>query len=81
MSPSFQSLVLRKNISLLNGDAKANEVSVIHRVLLFTPSIRKCLDLSTIDAIIKECVSDKSPFKSELLAIIAKYTVGLSSPL
>ena len=80
MPQSFQSLVLRKNISLLNDETKAKEISVIHRVLLFTPSIRKRLDLNAMDAIIKEYVSDKSPFKGELLAIIAKYTVMLSSP-
>ena len=65
--------ILHKNISLLNGEMKEREASVIHRVLLFTPSIRKCLRLSDIESAVKEFVSESSPFRSPMLEIIAKY--------
>ena len=60
---------------LLNADNRSREVAVIHRVLLFTPSIRKHIDLQHIDLFIRECVADSSPFKSEMLSIISKYLV------
>lgn len=48
---------------------------MIHRVLLFTPSIRKCLKLSDIESAVKEFVSEGSQFRSPMLEIIAKYNV------
>lgn len=58
---------------------KEREASVIHRVLLFTPSIRKCLKLSDMESAVKEFVSEGSPFRSPMLEIIAKYNVRAPS--
>ena len=63
---------LRKNINLLNSDNPSSEEAIIHRVLLFTPSIRKHLSLQHLEAIEKEYVGDKSPFKSKVLSILSK---------
>lgn len=60
---------------LLNQDNKLKDIPVIHRVLLFTPSIRKHLDFQNLESMIKQFVSDASPLKADLLRIIAKYNV------
>lgn len=70
-------VALRKNIMLLNQDNKLKDIPVIHRVLLFTPSIRKHLDFQNLESMIKQYVSDASPLKADLLRIIAKYIVRL----
>ena len=62
---------------LLNQDNKLKDIPVIHRVLLFTPSIRKHLDFQNLESMIKQYVSDASPLKADLLRIIAKYIVRL----
>ena len=62
---------------LLNQDNKLKDIPVIHRVLLFTPSIRKHLDFQNLESMIKQYVSDASPLKADLLRIIAKYNVRL----
>ena len=62
---------------LLNQDNKLKDIPVIHRVLLFTPSIRKHLDFQNLESMIKQYVSDASPLKADLLRIIAKYNVLL----
>ena len=48
---------------------------MIHRVLLFTPSIRKHLSFQQLEALEKEYVADNAPFKSHVLSIISKYNV------
>ena len=68
-------VALRKNIILLNQDNKLKDIPVIHRVLLFTPSIRKHLDFQNLESMIKQFVSDASPLKADLLRILAKYNV------
>ena len=68
-------LALTKNITLLNEDNKSREVAVIHRVLLFTPSIRKHLDLQDTLTCVKQYIADSSPFKTTLIDIVSKYIV------
>lgn len=68
-------LALTKNITLLNEDNKSREVAVIHRVLLFTPSIRKHLDLQDTLTYVKQYIADSSPFKTTLIDIVSKYIV------
>ena len=68
-------VALTKNITLLNGESQTREVAVIHRVLLFTPSLRKQLDLQDTLSFVKQFVSDHSPFKNEMIRIINKYIV------
>ena len=68
-------LALTKNITLLNEDNKSREVAVIHRVLLFTPSIRKHLDLQDTLTYVKQYIADSSPFKTALINIVNKYIV------
>ena len=60
---------------LLNEDNQSREVAVIHRVLLFTPSIRKHLNLQETYSFVTKYVPDNSPLKLELINILNKYIV------
>ena len=60
---------------MLNENNQTREGAVIHRVLLFTPSIRKNVDLYDISHFVNKYISDNSPFKAKLLEIINKHLV------